>query len=228
MGMGCKMGGLDLRSLRTSSASIGIGSMIIFIAMVLVAGIAASVLMQTSTRLEMQALRTGQETIAEVASGLRVVSVEGYNVSGLMTKMAIEISPRAGSPDIDLSQAILEISDSTNKYILRYTSSNKFTNSSSIEGDVFTDHSGTAWSGASATEFTVVVFQDADGSCTSASPIINFGDHVIIAVDTSDIFSGGISPRTDVVGMILPEEGAPGIIGFTSPSSYTDTIMELQ
>ena len=59
--------------------AIGIGAMIVFIAMVLVAGIAASVLISTSTNLEMQALKTGQENIAEVASGLRVESIEGFN-----------------------------------------------------------------------------------------------------------------------------------------------------
>jgi len=67
-------------------ASIGIGAMIVFIAMVLVAGIAASVLVQTSSRLEMQALKTGHETISEVASGIKVESVDGYNTSGRINK----------------------------------------------------------------------------------------------------------------------------------------------
>jgi flagellin FlaB len=48
---------------RKDVGSIGIGAMIVFIAMVLVAGIAASVLIQTSNRLEMQAMKTGQDTI---------------------------------------------------------------------------------------------------------------------------------------------------------------------
>ena len=201
-------------------ASIGIGAMIVFIAMVLVAGIAASVLVQTSTKLEMQALKTGQETIAEVSSGITVQTVEGYNASGLITKMAIEICPKAGSPDIDLEQAIIEISDSSNKYVLTYGSA--LTNITTINGDLFTNGQF-----GSASTFGITVLQDADNSCIQASPVLNFGDHVILGVDTNAVF-GGLSPRTDVEGSVISEEGAPGIIGFTTPSSYVVDVMELQ
>jgi len=201
------------------TAAIGIGAMIVFIAMVLVAGIAASVLIQTSTRLETQALRTGQETIAEVASGIKVEAVEGHNSSGLIDQMAIEITSKAGSPDIDLEETVIEISDATNKYVL--TRGSTYTNVSSVDGDVFSGDYG------SSTQFSIIVLQDADESCTSDNPIINFGDHVILGVDTTDVFSG-LAPRTDVAGMVVCEEGSPGIIGFTTPASYIDDVMELQ
>ncbi|MCJ7696721.1 MAG: flagellin, partial [Thermoplasmata archaeon] len=65
---------------------MGIGAMIVFIAMVLVAGIAASVLIQTANRLEIQAMKTGQETTEEVATGIGVEDITGqkgsYNHSG--------------------------------------------------------------------------------------------------------------------------------------------------
>jgi len=205
---------------RKDIASVGIGAMIVFIAMVLVAGIAASVLIQTSTRLEMQALKTGQETIAEVASGIKVESIEGYNASGSVTKMAVEIASRAGSPDVDLSQAVIELSDSSKKYVLTYGGA--LVNVSSVDGSIF-DVSNFG----DADDFDIIVLQDADSSCTQASPVINFGDHVILAIDSNSVFSG-LSPRTDVSGLVISEEGAPGIIGFTTPSSYTDSIMELQ
>ena len=200
--------------------SIGIGAMIVFIAMVLVAGIAASVLIQTSTRLEMQALKTGQETIAEVASGITVKAVEGLNSSGAITKMAIEICARAGSPDIDLEQTIIEISDSDEKFVLTYSGS--LTNTTTINGDLFTNGQFGA-----ATTFGITVLQDADESLKSNMPILNFGDHVVLGIDTDAVF-GGIPPRTDVDGMVISEEGSPGILGFTTPSSYFEAIMELQ
>ena len=203
--------------------SIGIGAMIVFIAMVLVAGIAASVLISTSTSLEMQALKTGRESIAEVASGIKIEGVEGYQASDLLTKMAIEVASRSGSPDVDLSQAVVEISDSSNKYVLRYGGAAAA--ATAVNGDLF----GVSNFG-DADDFDLVVLQDADGSCTSTTPIINFGDHVVLALTTSGVFStnSGIGPRTDVAGMVVVEEGAPGIIGFTTPSSYTDSTMELQ
>ena len=55
--------------------------------------------------------------------------------------------------------------------------------------------------------------------------VINFGDHVIIAI--GDAFSG-IAPRTDIFGLVISEEGSPGIIGFRTPESYTETILKLQ
>jgi len=74
------------------------------------------------------------------------------------------------------------------------------------------------------------VLQDADSSCGQTTPIVNFGDHVVLAISPDVIFTAnsGIGPRTDVSGMVIVEEGAPGILGFTTPSSYTDTTMELQ
>ena len=203
--------------------SIGIGAMIVFIAMVLVAGIAASVLISTSSRLEMQALKTGQETIAEVGSGVKVEGAEGYQASQLITKLAIEVAPRAGSPDVDLGQAVVEISDSTAKYVLRY--GDDATAATAVNGDLF----GVTNFG-DGTTFDIVVLQDADSSCSSSTPVINFGDHVAIAIDADGIFTtnAGISPRADVAGMVVVEEGSPGIIGFTTPSSYSEAILELQ
>ena len=69
---------------RKDVGSIGIGAMIVFIAMVLVAGIAASVLVQTANKLEMQAMETGSETTAEVATGIRVVDIEGEKTTRYM------------------------------------------------------------------------------------------------------------------------------------------------
>jgi len=204
-------------------AAIGIGAMIVFIAMVLVAGIAASVLVQTSSTLEMQALRTGQQTTSEVASGLFIEGIQGSNSNDVITQLAIEIKPRSGSPDIDLNTTVIEISDSSTKYVLSYDSNNH-TTASNVDGNLFTSGFYPESSGATTT-FGVIVLQDADGSCIATNPVINFGDHVVLSVGNA--FSG-ISPRTDVFGMVISEEGSPGVIGFRTPESYTETILALQ
>ena len=218
-----EMGKKICRTLKEKNiGSIGIGAMIVFIAMVLVAGIAASVLISTSTSLEMQALKTGRETIAEVASGIKVEHIEGFNLSGLITNMSVEIAPLAGSPHIDMSQVVLEISDSENKYLLRY--GDNATNISTVNGSIFEVSNF-----GNETTFDIIVLQDADESVTSDAntPVINYGDHIILAIDTNAIF-GGIPPRTDVFGIVIPENGAPGVIGFITPASYARDVMELQ
>ncbi len=204
----------------------GIGTMIIFIAMVLVAGIAASVLIQTSSRLESQAMSTGEETTAEVATGLSVEGVMGYAASTEDIKyLAIEVRPRSGSKEIDLSETLLTLSNSSTQLVLTYDST-VFTLKASIDGDLF---AAASYTGLDANEFGIIVLEDADGSCISTTPVVNRGDKVIVTVNVGD--SDGfnrIAERTDLYGSIIPEEGSPGIIAFRTPSSYTDTIMILQ
>jgi len=207
---------------RKDVGSIGIGAMIVFIAMVLVAGIAASVLIQTSTTLESQAMATGQETTKEVSTGLSVVNIEGYNVSGSITHIAIIVRPRAGSSDIDLAETVIEISDSETKNFLTYN--NHYTGQAGINGDLLYYH----YYPTANTNFSVIVLEDADNSCSAADTVvINSGDYVVLGVNTSQCF-GGLSPRDDVWGTVIPEIGSPGVISFKCPASFTEAVMELQ
>ena len=209
--------------------SIGIGAMIVFIAMVLVAGIAASVLIQTSTKLESQAMRTGQETTEEVSTGIAVFDIMGYAPnSGNLDNMTITVRPRAGSADIDLAEVFLELSNTDYKVIMNYDTagSNNWNDSGTGVDDVF----GVACFPVAANRFGILVLEDADGSCTETNPVINRGDKVLLCVDTTQSFSatGGIDERTDIWGMVCPEQGSPGIIAFTTPASYFDNIFDLQ
>ena len=205
--------------------AIGIGAMIVFIAMVLVAGIAASVLVQTSTKLESQAMKTGQETIDEVSTGLAVEQILGHKEStSSVDYIGVVVRPRAGSADVDLSETVIEISDSSEKNLLIYNG-DVFIDTDEIEGDLFTL---ATFSGASSTTFRVVVFEDADGSCVSGTPVINKGDHVMLCINNKDCFTTGFSPRTDVFGQVIVEDGAPGVIAFTTPASYINDVIELQ
>ena len=220
------MVGKRIGKLRKNAGAIGIGAMIVFIAMVLVAGIAASVLIQTSSKLETQAMATGEQTRREVATGLAVADIEGYAASGSdISRLAIQVRPRAGSEDIDLSQAFVEISNSAKKLVLTYNSS-EWHAKSEINGDVFQD---AFFDGLAANEFGIVVLEDADNSCTSSTPVINRGDKVLITVDAGDASGfNSLAERTDVWGMVVPENGAPGIISFRTPASYIDEVMDLQ
>ena len=212
-------------------ASIGIGAMIIFVAMVLVAGIAASIFIQTSSRLEHQSLRSGQETIKEVSGGLAVFDIEGKKNTDLQY-LAVTVRTRAGSPDIDLNETLVIISDGTQKCVLAYDGwNNSFHYNSSVDSDTGRIFTTGGWANLSDEEFGVIVLEDADSSCTATAPIINGGDKVIIMINCgagNGCFTAEIAERKDVYGKIMPEQGSPGIISFTTPSVYSDSVFDLQ
>lgn len=62
-------------------AQVGIGTLVVFVAMVLVAAIAAGVLLDTAGRFQTKSQRTGGESVASVSDGVRVVSALGTDVT---------------------------------------------------------------------------------------------------------------------------------------------------
>lgn len=204
-----------------NKAAIGIGSLIIFIAMILVAGVTASVMIQTMNSLEEQALTTGRETTRDISSGIKVSQVTGYNNGSSITQLAVFVKITAGSESIDLSQAYISLSDGSKKVILNYTT-NMF--SSSVNNGLFGTLNS---SNLSSTNYGIMVIRDIDGYCTSSNPIINNDDLVVLIINTSKCFSG-IGTRAEVSGKVIPEYGISGAISFTTPSVYLDPIIEFQ
>jgi len=199
---------------------MGIGAMIVFIAMVLVAGIAASVLIQTANRLETQAMQTSKETMTEVSTGLTVTEITGYRRSNdtNIVLMTITIQPRAGSFSIDLNQTYVEVSDSDKKVIIRYNGSVNgiFTEQEDIGGDLF-DFDFYPEDGDT---FGIIVLEDPRNSLSLESPVIKKGGKVMLTINVSAIFSNDLETRKDVWGLIQPEEGAAGVYAFSTPASY--------
>jgi flagellin FlaB len=97
---------------------VGIGTLIVFIAMVLVAAIAAGVLINTAGFLQTQAEDTGTESTEQVADNLNVITEVG-NVSANdnINELRVGVQPASGADNINLA-----------KLSLQYVSDDEFAN----------------------------------------------------------------------------------------------------
>lgn len=91
---------------------VGIGTLIIFISMVLVAAIAAGVLINTAGSLQTQAEATSEESRNLVSERIDVVSTVGIvddSDNGTLGEIRIRVRGAVGSDQIDLSETTMQI-----------------------------------------------------------------------------------------------------------------------
>jgi archaellin len=91
---------------KRKKAIMGIGTLIIFIATILVAAVAAGVLISTSGQLQQRALITGQEARKKITNAIEVVSVVAYGdkVEESLNNFEIMIRLDAGSEAIQMKK----------------------------------------------------------------------------------------------------------------------------
>jgi flagellin-like protein len=100
--------------------AVGIGTLIIFIAFVLVAAIAAVTVVDTADILQSTAQQTGSEATAQVSNQIVVNSVSGTVDNETVDAVNMNIMASAGADDIDMSQATVEFIGSNGQAVLVY------------------------------------------------------------------------------------------------------------
>ena len=111
-------------------AEMGVGVLIVFIAMLLVAAIAAGVLITTVTSLQQKALTTGQETKGEISTHINFVEVSALDgQDGDLENISMILRLAAGSDPVDLTDALLTVSLNNATGNVRYNASLNHSNS---------------------------------------------------------------------------------------------------
>ena len=164
---------------------VGIGTLIIFIALVLVAAVAAGVLVNTAGDLQSKAAATGEDAQAGVSNQIDVVSATGIDSDDNKEIETVElvVKKSAGSDDIDLSQATVQ-----------------YNSGSALETLTYDDTSA----GASAFATT-----DVKGTAPDATRLSDTSQRVKITIDTESIEPGnGLGEGANVDLSITDQSGA--------------------
>ncbi|MFC6940931.1 archaellin/type IV pilin N-terminal domain-containing protein [Salinirubellus sp. GCM10025818] len=97
---------------------VGIGTLIIFIAMVLVAAVAAGVLVNTSGLLQSQAEDTSSDAQAQVSNQIDVVSATGTVSGSDVNEVVLVVKKSPGSDPLDLAEATIEYTSASDSLTL--------------------------------------------------------------------------------------------------------------
>jgi flagellin-like protein len=102
-------------------AEMGVGTLIIFIAMLLVAAVAAGVLIQTAGSLQEKSLATGQQARSQISTNAETVEVSATDGrGGALTEFHQLLKLAPGSDEIKLDQVIFTFNTKDKSSTLKY------------------------------------------------------------------------------------------------------------
>jgi flagellin FlaB len=172
---------------------VGIGTLIVFIAMVLVAAIAAGVLINTAGFLQSQSEETGQQSSQQVTNRLQVQTatglVTGQDADNTIGAVELIATKAPGAEDIDLTGVSVQWVDDTGTYDI-------------VHDKAFDNQDGA---------FDHIPVKDEDDSLDDgdSAPVINSPDdraRLIFDINDDDTQSGGAFYDDDSNGVIQRNE----------------------
>ena len=218
---------------KDTRAQVGIGTLIIFIAMVLVAAVAAAVLIQTSGVLQQKAQATGKQATQEVSSNLIIKSIEGVRannasastMSSTIDLLKLRVGLNVGSAPVDVNQVVVSITDGTTANNLVYVANTKSYASPGATNGSMQDLSTTSASANlqlllcndttiltntrnnSDSYFVAEKIRDEDTSFSQNNPVMNTGDLVTVYIATTSTTAADTSPTYPAVGPTTTTDG---------------------
>jgi len=190
---------------------VGIGTLIVFIAMVLVAAIAAGVLINTAGFLQSKSEAAGQQSGDQVTNRLEVASATGTVSSNQVAHVNVTVKQAPGAQNVDLRNVTVSWVESGGTYKIVHDA---------VEDDA-TDADG---------RFGVTSFKDADQS----SPVLNdpddrftmvfdIGSASTAAVPPGDEFGSELGEGSIVTVQITTQSGATSNARLVVPQSLSGT-----
>ncbi len=185
---------------------MGIGTLIIFIAVILVAAVAAGVLITTSGSLQQRSLTTGRQTEEGVSTGVEVIDVWGLDARDQTVEyieMKVRLNP--GSNPIKLNYSVVTFDTKEDFQQITYGGSD---------------------TAAGTQIFNVTYLQEGTNYVTD---YLSDGDVIVIAFNISltGFDTDGVGENERVRIHFIPRTGQPTQVEFVSPEVMNDRRIRL-
>jgi len=184
-------------------AQVGIGTLIVFIAMVLVAAIAAGVLINTAGFLQSSAEESGEQAAEQVTNRLVEVNTVGTVNNGQVEAVDITARLAPGSNDVDLEGVTMQWVQAGGSYNLVADGSGDESNADGV--------------------FTFSELRDNDGSIGTDNTLNNRVDRAIISIDlTQTDVSSSMEGGESATLTVSTQSGGETTITLVVPDSLTE------